>query len=290
MKLAKPIFVVAIALLLTGCDLAGEPRLDTSSDDALRQSIEEMSADLSDADRERLAKTLMLLAFDTGDGESGGLLAMVAFAGDPGRLASRIGERANGLTAQEVIALGDAIKNDRTRERVSLLRSDIRTLEEYFAGLENQMKLVERQLGYLEIASPRYYWHEGSLGDEPVLDFHIKNNSGQAISKIRFRGIVTSHGRSVPWIDDTFSFEFKGGLESLESQHLKLTPGLGIGDWSNIDLKERTDLVLALETIKVELAGGGVVEYPKDSDASFKKAELEQKRSELAELTGAVGS
>lgn len=281
MTFAKSVMVLAIAMFLAGCDFGGPPTLDTSSEEAYRKSLGEMAAELNEEEKKRLTKTLMLLAFD---GESRSLLAMAALSADPAALVLKIGERANGLTAEELFTLGERIAAERQRKRVAELEAEIRSLEEYFQGQQNQKRVVKMQLGYVEVTSPRYYWREVWTGDEPVIEFQVKNASGQAIRKIRFKGVVTSAGRSVPWVDETFAFDFKGGLESLETQHLKLTPTLGIGDWNNADLKDRGELELAVEPIEVELATGGVVKYPDDFESSFKLSELENKRAELATL------
>ena len=98
----KPIqlaLVASVVFMLAGC---GEPTLDTSSDEAMKESVQEIMADLSEEDQKRFKKTLtgiyMLAALSSmGDGNSEDAKA-------------KINAKLDGKTAEEVFQFAEEIK------------------------------------------------------------------------------------------------------------------------------------------------------------------------------------
>lgn len=68
------------------------------------------------------------------------------------------------------------------------------------------------------------------------LDISVANKTGKAISKIAFRALLKSPGREVPWLDESFNYEIKGGLQPDEEATWHLEPGFG-GAWREVELK-----------------------------------------------------
>ncbi len=101
MKNTLKIFVLgAVISLLTAC---GEPKLDTSSDETMTASIQEIMGELSIEDQEKFEKTIMGIYV---------LTAMSSFGNDvsPEEAKAKIDEELNGKTAKEIFAIADEIK------------------------------------------------------------------------------------------------------------------------------------------------------------------------------------
>ncbi|RKS59550.1 MULTISPECIES: DUF6694 family lipoprotein [Photorhabdus] len=89
-KLFLPIVLVAF---LAGC---GEPKLDASSDTAMKESIQEMNKNLSPEDQAKfqraIAKTIFKVGFSSGDAA---------------QKDQKFKEALNGKTAKEIIAMDE---------------------------------------------------------------------------------------------------------------------------------------------------------------------------------------
>ncbi len=98
-------------LLLAGC--GDEPRLDTSSNDALKESLERVSATLTPGDTEELAQAIIYVKMQ-------GL-----FQGGSG-----IGiESLRGMTAREAITFVDRAKAERDAKKRSKTLAEIEALK-----------------------------------------------------------------------------------------------------------------------------------------------------------------
>jgi hypothetical protein len=56
--------------------------------------------------------------------------------------------------------------------------------------------------------------------DQPMISMRVTNNTDKALSRIYYHGTVITPGRTIPWIDDDFNNEIRGGLEPGESKNL----------------------------------------------------------------------
>ena len=87
----------------------------------------------------------------------------------------------------------------------------------------------------------------------------------------------------IPWVSDGFSYQFKGGLEPGETQHLRLAPNM-FGDWSNKDLKGKAKLVLTLSPTNFTGPDGKKLVVVDDRDLAEKKKKLDGLRNGLEEV------
>lgn len=92
---------------------------------------------------------------------------------------------------------------------------------------------------------------------------------------------MASPNRTIPWISDNFNYEFKGGLEPQEEQHLKLAPNM-FGDWAVEETKNRNDLVMTIKVKNAQNAKGEeIISAFDDEDLKRLETLLEEKKKLL---------
>ena len=112
--------------------------------------------------------------------------------------------------------------------------SDLKTLTE----LREQKAEYDKKLQALNsfrVLSANFSKEENAIGmSEPVIAISVQNDTGFAVKRASFRGVLASPGRSIPWVDDGFSYEIKGGLEPGEKADWRLAPNM-FGDWGKVE-------------------------------------------------------
>ena len=154
-------------------------------------------------------------------------------------------ERVGGAQAQTRkarSALEDHV--DRLTTQLTQLDAEVAAVSQQIQVAEENHMQSERKLAQIEVKGAKYYWSEDPF-NQPVVEFTIRNNLGVALARVFFHGILETPGRSVPWADDNFSYQFPGGIEPGEEQHLRLGP---YGDWYNNDLKNKPNTILSVQS------------------------------------------
>ena len=157
-------------------------------------------------------------------------------------------------------------------------KADLQTLERLKkAKIEFEQKQLSLQS--FKVLSAKFHKAEDAIGmKKPVIDLSIENGTSYPIKRASFRGIINSPGRSVPWIDETFSYEISGGVEPGESADWSLAPNM-FSEWGKVD--PPTDSIFTVTVTSLEGADGKSL-Y---SGASFDKADaakLEALESKLS--------
>lgn len=241
---ATPAILAAIASLLIGCTQPLDTRIDGSSKEAYEKSLKAIKAKLSQEETKKLEEALQVVAVPAmlQPGE-GGLVGMLAALKDPEKTFEKMLAEVNGKTPRELIAQADAKIKERAKEELKSVVSEIAELEKRKAGAEKAKELLSK----ITTTDPRYYWSSGFL-PAPVIDFNLTNNSGVALSRVYFHGVVSTPGRSIAWIDKDFNYELPGGLENGETKHLRLSPNMFSG-WGERETQGRKDLVLTITVV-----------------------------------------
>ena len=97
-SLFKLVFTTTIILMLSGC---GEPTFDTSSDETIKESLQEIIADLSKDDQERFKKTLTSIYM---------FGALANFGDNAEDTKEKINSILNGKTADEIFQFANELK------------------------------------------------------------------------------------------------------------------------------------------------------------------------------------
>lgn len=226
------IFVTSLALM-SACAV---PTVDTSSEESLQRSMKSVQASLTDEKKVEFEEAYTYLAmseamsrmFDKGDIDS---LDMVS--------------NMNGLSAEQIIQKAAQIKKAEIESQLNSLVDDISSIETSLENAKKSKALSEELLSQIKITNPKYYWSNSGFLDAPILDFTIENGSEIPIKQLFAHGKLFTPGRSIPWEDADFNYEFAGGLEPGETERLKLDVQYSYSaNWGNKELKDRKDLVL----------------------------------------------
>jgi hypothetical protein len=174
---------------------------------------------------------------------------------NPYLILARLGPRINGRSAAEVV------KNLTIR-----LDADIAAMEARDFG---------SVLETVQVFSPSYYWKQSGYAAQPIVEFSVRNEGTTPVSRVYFKAVLTTPGRAVPWANQIFVQDFKGGLEPREKQ--QLTFQMLPGEWRDPQLRYLPNAELKVTVINFNDANGERV-------VAFDSERLELERKIRAEL------
>jgi len=274
-NLKKNISIVILVAALQSC--SAEKTLNTDNTEVYTKSLSAVSEGLSPDQQEDLQLALRsLLASSVDPSGQGGLGTLTALAAmTPEQMLAAIGDEVDGLTAIEVIDLS-------LQRKIERLQSQISSGEQTLAEANAEQAAADEILAQISIENPRYYWNKTRYRTEPVISFTVRNEGAVPVKRIFMHGTVITPGRSIPWIDEDFNYDFSGGLEPGEEQALNLAPN-SFGPWGEQATQDRGDLVLELELMNYEGADGTRVLETSSASISGMENALSEARAELAE-------
>ncbi len=262
MRSLQSVFILAtitlVCLLAAGC--GRNPRIDSSSDEAFKKSIQAAKDALPESQRQEFEGAVMVVAM-----EGTNLLALAAA---PGGAERQMKDRLNGKTGPEILALASKIRAEAAEkekaakaEQESKLRElrakQVAQMEKEIAELEaEKVRAAEaiEKLALFKIDRSLFYFSKDGFMSEPTIELTVTNGTGQAVARAYFRGVLATPGRSVPWVDDTFNYQISGGLEPGESATWKLRPNMFDG-WGSAP-RDRQDMVMTVTVVKLDGANG----------------------------------
>lgn len=267
---------LATSVIFSGC--SAERTVNTDSPQKYKSSIEKIKEDLSPEEMEDLQSALsgMVLGQLDPSGE-GNFFALAAAANmSDEQLLALVGDEVSGKTAKQIIM-------ESLKERADQAKNQIESGEKHIAEMEQQKVSVSQILDKILISKSQFYWQANSFLEEPVIAFTIQNGSEVPVRRIFVHGILETPGRSVPWVEDDFNYEFSGGLEPGETQNLNLSPNM-FGEWGNKSTKGRKDLVLNLQLVGIEAPDETRIEMPTEDNFSDLEKALDSTRVNLEKL------
>ncbi len=243
-------YLVAISLSLVLCSCLSK-RVDTSSDERMKKSIEEVRASLPAADRVKFDESLTAITTNN-------INPAEIFSGNTAGVEAKVKQSLAGKNASEIISAGQAILTERRTKEQQQAQTEIAELRQK----KERAEKAKSGLAKFEITRSRFYRQESSFGrGEPIIELALINNTGVAVSRAYFTGTLASPGRAVPWLKDTFNYQIPGGMEPGESKELRLAPNM-FGDWGRVEAP--ADAVLTVEVTRIDGPDGKAVF---DSDA-----------------------
>lgn len=241
--------------------------IDASSEEAMKESIEELKKDLSKEEKEKFESSLLLVAL-SGDN-------LFELSADSEATKRRMQDRLDGKTAQEVIAEGEKIKLEREAKQKKAeierqKREEQRLAEEKQRQKEREAKEQEqivteinelekkkgiateasKKLKKFKVKSSKFYFQKSSYSTKPVIELSVSNGLDIPVASVHFDAVLATPGRSTPWVDEGFNYSISGGLEPGEEAIWKLAPNM-FGEWGKAP-KDRNDMVLTLTVAKIK--------------------------------------
>jgi hypothetical protein len=225
---------------------------------------------------------LVALAFDSADPSDGG---MFSNADPTSPLFLGASEKIKGKTFDEVVKAGYEAQLQAINNAIA---ADVSAAQRAQAERQKNAAVFDN----IHIDNARYRAETNILSmREPVISFDISNTSKLPIKAIYLHGILKSPGRAIPWVSSDVNYEFEGGLEPGEHQHLDLSPNQ-FGDWAPKDtFATRLDLQLSLTVANVEGPDGAKLIHEDADDVEAKRvdaAEKEKLRRDVQKKLGAL--
>lgn len=236
----KALTVLTLSIALAGC---GEPKLDGSSEQAFKESIDKAASKLPADQQKQFREDVMLVALK--DLDFSALLKGGELAADG--MLSNARTDLNGKTAAEVMSHADAIRTERQRKEREQAIAEIQEL----LNKKSKADAARLDLMKFSVTRSRFYLkdREYSYQKEPVIEIAVTNGTTHPISRAYFRGTIASPGRSIPWLVDTFNYQISGGLEPGESAEWALAPNM-FSEWGKVEAP--ADAVFTVETYKLD--------------------------------------
>ncbi|HGY9636203.1 hypothetical protein RDI61_01660 [Pseudomonas plecoglossicida] len=231
--------LVVICGALSGC---GEPKIDGSSEEAFKASIDKIAKSLPEEEKNKFTSDMMYLVMQGVDFKD-----VMSGRKNADDVASEMRTTLGGKGAKEVSAEADRVRAERAeRERQQAL-SEILDLEKK----KTESEKAAEQLKKFEVQKSRFYKRveEYSFREKPVIEVSIKNGTGQAVSRAYFKGTISSPGRSVPWLVESFNYEISGGVEPGEAQSWSLAPNQ-FSKWGDVDPPK--DAMFTVEVVRLD--------------------------------------
>ena len=245
------LLLLPITLLLAGC---GKPKVDTSTDQRMKASLEKVRASLPEARRAEFDDSLKTLALANVDG-LGDLFALA----QTGALEQHAKAQLSGKTALEIITEAQRVATERLERQ--------KKAEEQRKQQEREERLAELATlrAKLDAESPdllsKFVVERASFGKstagfitENSIELAVRNGTGKAVSRAYFQAVLLTPGREMPWVDSSFNYSIAGGLEAGEAAVWKLTPNM-FGDWAKAPT-ERTDTIFIARPVRLDGANG----------------------------------
>lgn len=231
--------VLLICVWLTGC---AAPRIDGSSDDKFKASVDRVRTFLPEAQRAEFETAFTAVAFKNFD-----LMKMAALGTDA--MTSDVRGAMNGKTAAEVIADYKALEAAKAeKERLAAVQEMSELAQERDASVTAKAELEK-----FVVERARFSKVQSSFMAEPRIDLRVKNGTSHAIARAYFHGRIVSPGRSVPWLEEDFNYPITGGLEPGEVGDWKLSPN-SFSKWGSVS--PPADAGLEVTVLRVDGADG----------------------------------
>jgi hypothetical protein len=231
-----------LAVISVAC---AKPRVDVSSDDTMKQSLQRVRASLSEGRRpafDAALTTIFASTFDFGK--------MMAGSTGVASMESSVKQAIQKKTGEEIIAYAESLKKEREAKEREQALGEIKELEEK----QEKAGQARQHLSSFRVVRSRFYkTTQGFLSNQPVIELTVANGTGKPVSRAYFKGTLSSPGRSVPWLREDFNHSIPGGLEAAESATWHLSPNM-FSAWGSVDAPR--DAVLTVEVVRLDGADG----------------------------------
>jgi hypothetical protein len=199
------------------------------------------------SDRDDLVLTVRPVRLDGADGES--ITGERFTEEDAERLRALLDTTDYGNAAdvrRSLQARDQALRQRRTTAVNEALAAEAQHLRE----LKAKYDAAQASLAKFEVMRSRFYFSKDEFSSDPVIDLTVRNSTGQAISRFYCRGVLSSPGRETPWVDDTFNYSVRGGIQPGETKQFQLSPNM-FGPWGKAP-KARQDMVFAVTVYRLD--------------------------------------
>ncbi len=272
------VFVLLISFLIVGC---GEKTIDGSSDESLEDSIKKIREDLSKEEKEKFKAAVTAVALkniNLVDPEGSKKKIVKELDGKTAldvielgeKIAAEIEEKQAKFEEERLLREKEEVARRKERQvqyekellehrkqeiaaqKKRIKEKIIKTVDE-IKELKKQYEIVKKarsEISKFKIIKSEFYYAESSYITKPIIDLKIKNETKYPISRVYFSAVLSSPGRSIPWVKDTFNYKVPGGVEPGEIAEWSLAPNM-FGEWSKAP-RDRDDMILTVEVTRLD--------------------------------------
>lgn len=239
MRVISLFAALSMTLLVGGC---GEPKVDGSSDQALKDSIKKIAGSLDPAGKSKFEDDVAVVAFSKLD-----IAAVMNGTSNSEQQLLKARQDLDGKTAKEISNAAEKIRAERQAREKEQAAQEISELQAKLAKAEKDKSELEK----FQILKSRFSLRdeEYSYRKQPIIELSVRNGTSSAVSRAYFKGTIASPGRSVPWFTDSFNYQISGGLEPGESATWSLAPNM-FSDWGKVNAPK--DAVFTVEVYKID--------------------------------------
>lgn len=233
---------IVLLILITSFFASCTKKIDGTSEEAMKESIEKVKASLDEKDKQEFEEALQLIMLNGID------FSNVLSENGVDETVGGIRIKLNGMTASDVINEGERIKVEIELKKKQQAKEEI---EELYIEKE-KAEQAKLELKKFEVRRSRFYKRKQGtyyITEEPIIELTVFNGTKHAVSRAYFTGILSSPNRSVPWLKDDFNYQIAGGLEPGEEASWRLAPN-SFSEWGKVDAPK--DAILVVEVKKVD--------------------------------------
>src|SRR5437016_4001370 len=166
--------LLLLAILSAAC---AKPRIDTTTDETLKRSVERVRASLPEARRSAFDTALQSVFFGQLD-----FAKLMTGAAGAASVQADFKTALNGKTGEEVIAYAEDLKKQREAKEREQALGEIKELETKKA----QAAQAKVGLADFSVVRSRFSKKAGILGEQPVIELTVKNGTTKAVSRAFF--------------------------------------------------------------------------------------------------------
>jgi hypothetical protein len=232
------LFTILICLFISSC----QKKIDGTNETTMQESIKEITESLDGEEKKEFQESLQLVMFN-------GLEFSDLMKEDGAdEMANDFKKQIDGMTSEDIIEMGNKIKEEREKKKKEQAKSEISELYLAKQNAENDRKMLSK----FEVKRSRFYIRKSGtyyITKQPIIELTVKNGTEKAISRAYFNGTLESPERTIPWIKDDFNYEISGGLEPGEEATWYLVPNM-FSDWGEV--KAPKDAILTVEVTQLD--------------------------------------
>jgi hypothetical protein len=233
-----------LLLLLVIALGACAPRIQADDPEAFQQTAEAAMADMDAGTRRQFIQAIYSIREGSTKELSEAELADPETWRDHN---AQLAEWVDGRSADEVIQRG-------YEARLRLLRERLRDADSRLQQSRDLTRPHVARMAAVRVEGARFY-QSGNALREMAVSFRLTNGTDQPLRRVRFRGLVSSRGRTL--VDDTISYDLEEPLAPGESRDFDLVTSFGA--FADRGLAREPDLALSLRI--VNLGGSGADDY-----------------------------
>ncbi|HFV9236931.1 DUF6694 family lipoprotein [Enterobacter mori] len=232
----KIVGVILLSFLLAGCD---KPKIDSSTDDAMKSSIAKVRESLPENKRGEFDNALQVVAFSN-------INMADLIQSDKEDLSKKMRDSLSGKTADEVISYAQKVNAEKELKQKEQALQEIKGLEQRKANAEKAIEALKK----VQVLSSQLIKEPQEDGKpQPIIKLVVKNNTDTVISRAYLQGVVLGSGHSEPWLVSNFFYDVPGGLKPNEEATWTLAPPKD-SEWGRLYVP--TDAVFTVTVVRVD--------------------------------------